>query len=362
MFRTPGIFGPLTGSLGGIFGSQQIPAGGVGGEPQQMNPKGDMLMAMAGQLLAGSGYSPQRRGLGELMGQALLAGQQAKAQSMQFNAQQSEAAQMAKLRDAQIKNLENSSQNDPTSVREYEFAKQNGFQGSFQDWIASGNAQSLPADLQVMEWYKSATPEERAMFDKLNGRQQAPYYQWVQRVLPDGSTQQGTFNARSGQTSWDESVVPAGMKPMVDARGAAIGGAQGDQASKAPAKASMEYVLSEMEKQLPETTQGGIGGVVGKVGSVFDHKDAQRFDNLREQLSTELRTVFRIPGEGTLSDREQAQYGVQLPSRDNHPSVNQKILNDLRQRTKLRTETPMGPWRDASTPQQSGGWKVEVVE
>lgn len=365
-WMTPGIFGPLTGAMGGgIFGSQQLPTGGVGGEPQQQsaNPQRDMMMAMASQLLAGSGWSPQRRGLGELMGQALMAGQQAKQQSMQFNAQQSEAAQQARLRDAQIKNLENPKQNDPTSVREYEFAKQNGFQGSFQDWIASGSAQSMPADLQVMEWYKKATPEERAMFDKLNGRQQSPYFQWVQRILPDGSTQQGTFNARSGQTSWDEQVVPAGTKPMVDARGAAIGGAQGDQAGKAPAKASMEYVLQEFEKQLPETTQGGIGGVVGKVGSVTDYKDASRFDNLREQLSTELRTVFRIPGEGTLSDREQAQYGVQLPSRNNPAEVNRAILKDLRERTRLRTETPMGPWRGPGSPTPApGGWSVEVVE
>jgi hypothetical protein len=213
-----------------------------------------------------------------------------------------------------------------------------------------------------MDWYTKATPEERAMFDKLNGREQSPYYQWVQRVLPDGSTQQGTFNARTGQTSWDEKVVPAGTKPMVDARGAAIGGAQGDQAGKAPAKASMDYVLKELEKQLPETTQGGVGGVVGRVGGVFDYKDAQSFDNLREQLSTELRTVFRIPGEGTLSDREQAQYGIQLPDRKNHPDVNSKILKDLRERTRLRTETPLGPWRGPGTPDASGGWSVEVVE
>jgi hypothetical protein len=149
---------------------------------------------------------------------------------------------------------------------------------------------------------------------------------------------------------------------MVDARGAAIGGAQGDQEAKVPAKASMDYVLKEFEKQLPETTQGGVGGIVGKGGAVFDYKDAARFDNLREQLSTELRTVFRIPGEGTLSDREQAQYGIQLPNRNNPPEVNAAILKDLRERTRLRTETPMGPWRGAGSPPPNNGWSVEVVQ
>jgi hypothetical protein len=105
---TPGIFGPLSGAMGGIFGGQQLPTGGVGGEPQPQSadPKRDMMMAMASQLLAGSGWSPQRRGLGELMGQALMAGQQAKQQAMQFNSQQSEAQQMAQLRKAQIEQMQ----------------------------------------------------------------------------------------------------------------------------------------------------------------------------------------------------------------------------------------------------------------
>jgi hypothetical protein len=365
-WMTPGIFGPLSGAMGGgIFGGQQLPTGGVGGEPQPQSadPKRDMMMAMASQLLAGSGWSPQRRGLGELMGQALMAGQQAKQGAMTFNSQQAEAKQMADLRKAQIENMQRPDPaRSPQSVQEYEYAKHGGYQGTYQDWLASNSAPTRPADLQVMDWYTKATPEERAMFDKLNGREQSPYYQWVQRVLPDGSTQQGTFNARSGQTSWDEKVVPAGTKPRVDAAGTALGEAEGAQAGKAPAKASMDYVLTELEKQIGETTQGGVGGIVGKVGAVTDYKDASRFDNLREQLSTELRTVFRIPGEGTLSDREQAQYGVQLPSRNNPSEVNRAILKDLRERTRLRTETPMGPWRGPSTPAASGGWSVEVVQ
>lgn len=131
----------------------------------------------------------------------------------------------------------------------------------------------------------------------------------------------------------------------------AIGEAQAAQAAKAPATASMDYVIDQFDSVgsdgkpagiLNEAMQGGMGGVVGKVGSVFDYGDAKRFDNLREQLSTELRTVYRIPGEGTLSDREQVQYGLQLPDRDNPASVNKLILKDLRARTRLRMQTPIG--------------------
>jgi hypothetical protein len=113
-WMTPGIFGPLTGAMGGgIFGSQKLPTGGVAGEPTMADPQRDMKMAIASQLLAGSGWSPQRRSFGELMGNALMAGQQARMQAQQFNAQQGEAAQMAELRKAQMEQMRNKAEESP---------------------------------------------------------------------------------------------------------------------------------------------------------------------------------------------------------------------------------------------------------
>lgn len=112
---------------------------------------------------------------------------------------------------------------------------------------------------------------------------------------------------------------------------------------------SLEYVLQQFEGkrddngnvmpstgQIGKTTQGGFMGIAGKVGKITNYQEAKRFDNLREQLSTELRTLFRIPGEGALSDKEQAQYGMQLPSVDYDPEINQKIITDIRNRVSLR--------------------------
>lgn len=77
-----------------------------------------------------------------------------------------------------------------------------------------------------------------------------------------------------------------------------------------------------------KTPQGGWLGIGGKLGT--GTQSAKEFDNAKEQMSTELRKIFRIPGEGALSDKEQAQYGIQLPSRDNDPDLNRQIVKDLR--------------------------------
>lgn len=122
------------------------------------------------------------------------------------------------------------------------------------------------------------------------------------------------------------------------AAGQAAGEAAGAQGAKAPSLASLEYVTREFRDQFARTMQGRVAG---PSGWIFDYGDKKRFDNLREQLSTEVRTAFRIPGEGTLSDREQAQYGLQLPDTSNPPEVNEAILRDIENRVRLRVTTPI---------------------
>jgi hypothetical protein len=75
------------------------------------------------------------------------------------------------------------------------------------------------------------------------------------------------------------------------------------------------------------TTTGGYFGVKGALAG--GTQSAKAFDNAKEQLSTEMRKIFRIPGEGALSDKEQAQYGIQLPKRENNAELNKQIIQDL---------------------------------
>lgn len=119
--------------------------------------------------------------------------------------------------------------------------------------------------------------------------------------------------------------------------------------AKQNASKSMDYVIKQFRGDdknkgaLDKATQGGVMGYRGMVGKVTDSQDQRRFDNLKEQMSTELRTLFRIPGEGTLSDKEQAQYGIQLPSVLNSKETNNAILNDVENRIKLRNNLGANP-------------------
>lgn len=119
--------------------------------------------------------------------------------------------------------------------------------------------------------------------------------------------------------------------------------------AKTNAAKSMDYVVNqfkgtpEQPGALENTMQGGWLGLKGLAGKVFDSQDSRRFDNLKEQMSTELRTLFRIPGEGTLSDREQAQYGVQLPQVTNSKENNEAIIRDIQARIAARNDTGANP-------------------
>lgn len=116
-------------------------------------------------------------------------------------------------------------------------------------------------------------------------------------------------------------------------------------AGKAASLKNFEYLATNMTGEddkggtIAKTPQGGYFGLGGALGS--GTQAAKEFDNTVEQMSTELRTVFRIPGEGALSDKEQAQYGIQLPKRGNEPDLNRKIIKDLRVRMNNRVN-PQG--------------------
>lgn len=119
--------------------------------------------------------------------------------------------------------------------------------------------------------------------------------------------------------------------------------------SKTNAAKGMDYVVNQFKGTpdqpgaLETATQGGPLGVKGLLGKVFDSQDSKRFDNLKEQMSTELRTLFRIPGEGTLSDKEQAQYGIQLPQVTNSKENNEAIIKDIQARIAARLDTGANP-------------------
>lgn len=327
--------------------------GGLLGPEQTQQAQDNGMMNFGASLLAASGPSATPISFGQAFGQAALQGRQAAQQSGQ-NALQSlllkKQLQQATKKESPFGSV-NPSDFTPESLKAFQVS------GNYGDLIPK-------KDKGIGNFNPdSYTPESFDIFLKTGDvsslkRYVAPAQPSVQIVngvptivQPERGGGPAKLNPLS---SLDTESRAKSELERAKTQGGAAGEAAGAQASKAPAAASMDYVMKEFEKELDNTMQGGPLGVKGKAGAVLDYENATRFDNLQQQLSTELRTVYRIPGEGTLSDREQAQYGVQLPSRNNSKRVNKAILDDLRERTRLRLETPT----DGSAPKTGVAPKV----
>ncbi len=134
--------------------------------------------------------------------------------------------------------------------------------------------------------------------------------------------------------------------------------ATGSVEAKKPVLKSLEYTLGRFADANKDVSTGGVGGIKGAMSKAFDYQDAAMLDNLSQQISTELRTIFRIPGEGSLSEGEQAQYGLQLPSRNFSPEQNKQIMLDLENRARLRMGMPtLDSFDQNKSVGASGSWE-----
>lgn len=308
----------------------------------QTAAKRKAMMAITAQLLQAGGPSRLPISTGQAIGSALQAGGQAQDQSYQSALQ---AALLRARLQPQPKqpgvHVVNGALVDDTGRVVYQGEKD----------AKSNIGAYQPGDYTPASWADFLdTGDARKLERHTTARQEyAPSFQNITRTRPDGSTEMGKFNTRTGEYEWSGQVVPAGVKARTEAQARAEGEAAGGQAAKAPAQASMDYVIDRFRGVIDKTPQGGPMGAKSVTGLFTDFQQTREFDNLREQLSTEIRTAFRIPGEGTLSDREQAQYGIQLPDRKNASFLNNKILDDIKARTGLRLGTNVGGPRASAT-------------
>lgn len=80
---------------------------------------------------------------------------------------------------------------------------------------------------------------------------------------------------------------------------------------------------------LGKTDTGGFMGYKAFTSPITNKNESDIFDNNLARLGTEMRKIMRIPGEGAFSDKEQAQYGLTMPSKKFNPQTNEKIMRDL---------------------------------
>lgn len=146
-----------------------------------------------------------------------------------------------------------------------------------------------------------------------------------------------------------EGRVPAAETARVIQEGAETGrgAAQSQQArqEKAPVLGAVNYLAQQFLGDPTTNTPGAIdklysGGFMGaksKIAPVVDRQDRDNFESLKRQLSTQLRAIFRIPGEGTLSDKDQQDNNLMLPSVEYDPATNKTIMKNLLEIINIRT-------------------------
>lgn len=179
-------------------------------------------------LLANSGYSTQPRTFGQTIGISALQAQQMQLERQKQLQEQQDAALMRRYREAQIAHLNQpTNENAPNSVKEYEYAKANGFKGSFQDWITAGGQSSRPSSVQEWDFYAKLSADQQARYLEMK-RNPNVFFGKVNEVPTIARAPSAGMPAQvtplSDQAS--EQAAAQGMK-AAEQRGSQIGEAQG---------------------------------------------------------------------------------------------------------------------------------------
>jgi hypothetical protein len=125
------------------------------------------------------------------------------------------------------------------------------------------------------------------------------------------------------------------------------------EAGRATAVTRVDNIANRIISQMDKVATGGMLGATGILSRVFDSQDAKLFETYRQQLSTALRAALRIPGEGALSDRDLALYGLTLPdigqSRENNIAIIESLKEQVRLAAGQDIPRPTGPTAGATS-------------
>lgn len=115
----------------------------------------------------------------------------------------------------------------PNSVREFQFAKENGYTGSFQSWVTAGGQSSRPSSVQEWEFYNNLPQSQKLQYleMKRNPNMQVKDVNQVPTVVAPSVV--------GGTTQTPLSTLPqvassASTVKQAEATGSAIGKAEGE--------------------------------------------------------------------------------------------------------------------------------------
>lgn len=181
-----------------------------------------------------------------------------------------------------------------------------------------------------------------------------PKWEKADRVLPDGSTESGFVNVNSPNPT--STFIPLGSpkRPLKIA--------QGNQAAWDMYQRAREGLLSGL-------AGASTGPVVGRITPVTSA--AQIAEGAVSAMAPVLKQIFRVAGEGTFTDRDQALLLDMVPTRKDLPEARIAKLENIDRIIKAKlgidesggsgdgTTIPFGSLNSGKT---SSGWGIEKVE
>lgn len=279
---------------------------------QKLQPFGGAAN-LGAALLANSGYSTTPRTFGSVLGTSALQAQQMALASRQVQQEQEDASLMRRYREAQIQALQAKPTTDnPNSVKEYEYARQNGFRGSFQDWITAGGQSSRPSSVQEWEFYSSLPPEMQQRYLEMK-RNPNVFFGKVNEVPTIARAGSAGMPVQTTPLSTTASeAAAAGTVKQAEASGGALGKAQGEIAGSIQTKGAnavgTKQTLDIAEPLIDAATGSLAGAARDKLAAVFGAapEGAQAIAQLKVLQAGLMTSMPRM--EGPQSDRDVMLY------------------------------------------------------
>jgi hypothetical protein len=279
-----------------VRSAQQQTYGGLLTKEDQNAARQKALLAMSAQLLSAGGPQQQRVSFGQALGPALLAGQQAQQQGGQD-------ALQALLLKSQIAKRATSTQTN--AQKDYEYAKSNGFNGTFEEWKKVAAAQpQTPSAIQEFEYYnKLPSDEERNKYLTVK-RSMQPFQ------LGEVGGGKVVFNRATGQyeqaTSAEQEAAGASQIASGKAGGAATGEAVAKAAFDLP---RVEQNTNQAVKALKDLrAHKGLGAITGlySLAPIVPGTDQASADALAKQVEgkTFLEAFNTLKGAGAITETE----------------------------------------------------------
>lgn len=313
--QTPGInpnaampTPPPTQLPGGQFAGRNLPPWlqkVQAGAQRALGSTGDPRMdAMKASLLQSAAPRPKGTSsfLGDI-GSALAAGQQAGMESQDQQLRR-------RLIEAQIGKLQSPNDGqDPARVAEYNFAKQNGFTGSFPEYLNQfyGREQNSPATLQEWEAFSKMTPEQQARYLEMKRSGQLSTIAGVPNYVPPG-VGSGVTAPKPLSTLETETDAQRQLRDAA-AQGQAQGTARGEAVANLPTiQTATRAALDTVDKMLAHPGMGTATGLSGTLDprNYIPGTDARNFRVLRNQAQGQvfLDAFQALKGGGAITEVE----------------------------------------------------------